>query len=197
MTTNDSDQARSLPVTVTTKRMVHGTQFKRICKALEHLYYLLLFSSVPTYQGRSDTWESWLAVGTDLAVRTPPSAVDSQDRYVDSVHSQPRDISIAVKGNPEGLERLGLALRAIESVRATIADPGGDPANAALADPAVRESMVIPLESALKTAKIDEDQSRQFVALAAQSVESLMIEDITGIVSVATVIETSTAESVR
>ena len=73
----------TLNVTVRTSRMPHGSEFKRITKAIEHLYYLTLFSSVPDYARRGDAWQSWLDAGTDLAVREAPKAVAREDRYVD------------------------------------------------------------------------------------------------------------------
>ena len=185
------DQTTSLSVSVATRRMLHGTQFKRICKAVEHLYYVILFSSVPTYRGRPGVWESWLSVGTDLAVRIPPSGVAREDQYLDSVHSQPREVSIVVHGNRDAIGELCRALQAIDSARASIAASGEELlAATALGDTAVHDSLVGPLESALETAKLGESQSARFIALLAQSVASLIVEDVTGLSAV--VAETDT-----
>jgi hypothetical protein len=93
-------------ITVRTSRMPHGSEFKRIHKAVEHLYYLVLFTSVPEYTGRTDTWDAWLQVGTDLGVREAPKVVAPADRYVDSIYSGTREIRITAQGNAQALARL-------------------------------------------------------------------------------------------
>lgn len=105
----------TLDVTVRTSRMPHGSEFKRIHKAVEHLYYLVLFSQVPEYKDRKDTWQSWLETGTDLGVREAPRGVARQDRYVESIYSGPREIRIKARGNAQALEQLS---ELVQNVRA-------------------------------------------------------------------------------
>jgi hypothetical protein len=107
--------------------MPHGSQFKRIHKAVEHLYYLVLFTSVPEYAGRSDTWESWLQVGTDLGVREAPKVVAPADRYVDSIYSGAREVRITPRGNAQALDRLAQLLRSVPGIEAQFAAAGLPP----------------------------------------------------------------------
>jgi len=115
--------AATLNITVHTSRMPHGSEFKRIQKAVEHLYYLVLFTEVPDYEDRDDTWESWHYVGTDLGVREAPTAAAVADRYVDSVHSGAREITIKATGNGKALERVAALLGNLKGAGAELA-PG-------------------------------------------------------------------------
>ncbi|HEV7679162.1 MAG TPA: hypothetical protein VGQ42_11390 [Candidatus Dormibacteraeota bacterium] len=105
-------------ITVRTSRMPHGSEFKRIHKAVEHLYYLVLFTAVPEYSGRSDTWESWLQVGTDLGVREAPKVVAPADRYVESIYSGAREVRITPRGNAQALERLDALVESPATIEA-------------------------------------------------------------------------------
>ncbi|HZS14447.1 MAG TPA: hypothetical protein VFC09_07605 [Candidatus Dormibacteraeota bacterium] len=115
----------TLNVTVRTSRMPHGSEFKRITKAIEHLYYLTLFSSVPDYARRGDAWQSWLDAGTDLAVREAPKAVAREDRYVESVYSGAREIRFAVHGNAQALEQLSELLHSPSTIASSLQVPAG------------------------------------------------------------------------
>jgi hypothetical protein len=108
-------------ITVRTSRMPHGSEFKRIHKAVEHLYYLVLFTAVPEYSGRADTWDSWLQVGTDLGVREAPKVVAPADRYVESVYSGAREVRISPRGNAQALDRLVQLLRSVPGIEAQFA----------------------------------------------------------------------------
>jgi hypothetical protein len=110
----------TLTVTVNTSRMPHGSEFKRIHKAVEHLYYLTLFSSVPAYSGRTDTWESWLQVGTDLGVREAPRAAAPADRYVESIYSGAREVRITARGNAQALDKLAALLQSMDGIEAQL-----------------------------------------------------------------------------
>jgi hypothetical protein len=110
----------TLDITVRTSRMPHGSEFKRITKAVEHLYYLTLFTEVPDYKSRKDTWDSWTEVGTDLAVREAPKAVDKADRYVESVYSGAREVRFRVHGNAQALELLSEMLHSLSSIPAQL-----------------------------------------------------------------------------
>jgi hypothetical protein len=111
----------TLSVSVHTSRMPHGSEFKRIHKAVEHLYYLVLFTEAPEYAGRSDAWQSWLDVGTDLGVREAPKVVAPADRYVDSIYSGAREVRITVRGNSQALDRVAQLLQSVRGAESQLA----------------------------------------------------------------------------
>jgi hypothetical protein len=171
-----------LVVEVTTRRMVHGTEFKRITKAVHHLYYLSLFTQTPRYQGTSAPWESWLAVGTDLAVREAPRAVDRADRYLESIYSGPREIRIAVNGNRLALDALARLLGSVEAVRSTVSgQDAADRAARVLADPAVQSAIAAPLAVACRAAELAPAHTEHFATLLAQSLTALTAADVVAI----------------
>jgi hypothetical protein len=112
----------TLTVSIATTRMPHGSEFKRLHKAVEHLYYLVLFTSVPEYAGREDTWRSWLDVGTDAGVREAPKAVAAADRYVADVYSGARETRVTARGNAQALEQVA---ELVQSVSGAAAQLGG------------------------------------------------------------------------
>jgi len=110
----------TLTVSIRTTRMPHGSEFKRLHKAVEHLYYLVLFSEVPEYRGREDTWASWQEVGTDLGVREAPKVVARADRYVDSIYSGARETRITARGNAQALERVAELVQSVQGIPSQI-----------------------------------------------------------------------------
>jgi hypothetical protein len=115
----------TLTVSVRTSRMPHGSDFKRIHKAVEHLYYLVLFTTVEEYRGREDTWASWLEVGTDLGVREAPKVVQPADRYVASVYSGARETRISARGNTRALEHVARLLQDVSGITSAVDAPAG------------------------------------------------------------------------
>ena len=110
-----------LPIEITTTRMVDGTTFKRLVKAIERLYYLTLFSASDR-PSPADDWQSWLDVGTHLTVRSAPLTADN-DRYVGSVHISSRSVTIKATGDSATLETLAGVIAGIGDARATEALP--------------------------------------------------------------------------
>jgi len=173
-----------LAVTVQTRRMPHGSEFKRIHKAVEHLYYLVLFSTAPDYRGRSETWESWLRIGTDLGVREAPHAVQPADRYVDSLYSGARETRITAAGNGKVLEQVARLLKAVDALLPALAEQSaGERGSAALADATVQAEIAVPLASALRAAHLRGEDSDRLSDLLRQSLVSLTVADVTGISS--------------
>jgi hypothetical protein len=171
-----------LIVEVATGRMVHGTEFKRITKAVHHLYYLSLFTQTPQYQGSSAPWASWLAVGTDLAVREAPRVVDRADRYLESVHSGPREIRIAVNGNRLALDALARVLASIEAVRTTVSgQDAADRTARVLGDPAVQATIAAPLAAACRAAELTPEHTEHFATLLRQSIAALTATDVVAV----------------
>ena len=177
--TVDDRPDERLVVEVTTSRMVHGTEFKRICKSVQHLYYFSLFTQAPEYERSPGSWESWLAVGTDLAVREAPRAVSRADRYLESVYSGPRVIRITVRGNRRALEALVRILGCIEAVRSTLPSQDADNRRArVLADPAVQAAIAVPLADACRAAEMGRQDTEHFATLLGQSLAALAGVDI-------------------
>jgi hypothetical protein len=151
-------------ITVRTSRMPHGSEFKRIHKAVEHLYYLTLFTAVPEYAGRSDTWQSWLDVGTDLGVREAPKVVAPADRYVESIYSGTREVRIDPRGNAQALEQLAELLQSVPDIEAHFAGAGLPPRFQGLLRQSVASLSVgdvVAIEAPAMVAAGEHQQARQ------------------------------------
>ena len=69
-----------LTITVKCESMLISTGFFRFCKAVEHFYYVLLFTSEPYVDAGAQPWRSWFEVGFHLAARAAPPAAGDADR---------------------------------------------------------------------------------------------------------------------
>ncbi len=166
-----------------TRRMPHSTQFHRIVRAPEHLYYALLLSTSQAYAGRPDPWRSWLRIGFALAVKEAPPGVAAADRLHRSVISEERRTLIRLSSAvPQVISTLHRLLAGIEGARPSVA--GGEDAarlEALVQAPQVAAALVGPLSEALADAGLDLDEAGAFMSLSERALIALTDNDITSV----------------
>lgn len=181
MTSNTKENSiAELRLVLRTSRMLYNTQFKRAEKAIEHLYYLLLFSGKNSaYQGHSP-WQSWIETGVDNAVREPPMIVPSSERVRVSTFFSARAVEVALdSSSAETLSQMEQLFLRIEIIRPTLRDC--DPPSRlrkVVHDNWVAERLITPLTGALRAAKLNESESDVFVELTNKSLLALTDGDI-------------------
>jgi hypothetical protein len=169
-------------IAVGTSRMLNGTAFKRVPKAIEHLYYLVLFSTGPDYAGGDAGWRSWLAEGTNLGVKAAPHAVTAEDTYRFAIHSGARDVTVTATGNPSALAAVAAIAVALDRLRpATAGKPSSDKAAAVLADPAISELVGGPVNANLNKGSLEPDQAEHIRSVLTDSFEWLSSDQIVAI----------------
>src|SRR5215469_729352 len=105
----------SLSVTFDAKRMPHTTEFLRITRSPERLYYLLLFSGD---SAGANGWSSWVNVGFNLAVKEAPPGTAKSDRVKVTTYPDPRHFAVELQGgNGQVIAELKGLLMQIESER--------------------------------------------------------------------------------
>ena len=65
----------TLSVVFDTVRMPHTTQFRRLERGTEELYYALVFTT-DAYQGRPEVWVSWVEMGFGVGLQEGPPDAD-------------------------------------------------------------------------------------------------------------------------
>ena len=104
-----------LNVTVTTRTMPHTSEFFGVTKAVERIYYALLLSTLDSYQGQEEPWQSWVEQGFSLAIRQPPPGTDPEDALITSVRSRGKIIEITASSEHQELLDQGAGvLEAVE-----------------------------------------------------------------------------------
>jgi len=170
-------------ITINTRRMVYGSPFKRMSKAVEHIHYLTLFSLSTPYAGTGDPWLSWQEDGTDLAVREAPSAARQPDRVTISVTSTARSVVVrATSENTRALDRTVSLVRHINELRPLV--QGKDEAarlEVLISDKAMLEQLVTPVTKALGAKGLREDEQETFPRLINGALIALTDPDITTI----------------
>jgi hypothetical protein len=130
--------------------MLISTQFFRFCKAVEHFYYALLFSSEDYAASAADAWHSWAAQGFHLAVREFPPAARPGDRL--TLDSRPgRTFEVTASSNNRGaLTRLCELVQEVEHARAALPSGGEEVRLQALLDnPAIESRLLRPVRESL------------------------------------------------
>ncbi len=173
----------ALNVAVNTRRMPHTTQFSRMIKAPEHLYYFLLLGTNPSYAKNQDVWTSWLQMGFGLALREGPPGSAKADSLKITVHHTPRRIESVVEGgHKETVAKLEKLMKAIEGLRPSVAskDEAGR-AQAVAANKEVAAQLLAPVEAAFKANGLRPQEIASFHAPLNQALFTLTDPDITSL----------------
>ena len=172
----------TLTIEVTTRRMPHSTQFHRIVRAPEHLYYALLFSVDAAYAG-PDPWLSWLGMGFGLALKEAPPAAREEDKLSRSVHSTARHTVITASSLNGGiLGRLSDLLQVVEDVRESVVGKGpGERVQAVTSSPEVSGLVLDPVREALANAGLRQEEAQALEAQIQRAFAALTDGDIASI----------------
>ena len=129
--------------------MLISTQLLRFRKAVENLYYALLFSS-EAYTG-ANPWDSWAEMGFNIAIRSAPPAAKESDRLtVDTAPGRTFEIT-ASNSNRVALTRLSDLLQEIERARTKPGSAGGEARVEALLDNSgIQSRLVRPVRESLE-----------------------------------------------
>ena len=182
----------TLAIAIETRRMPNTTKFRRIVKAPENLYYFLLFSGNSRYQGSQETWQTWLDMGFNLAVRDAPPGAAREHHALFTVKPRPRVTEISVTGGePKTMDGLDRLLRALEKRRpqvSSIQEPAAR-AKAAMGDKEIESQLLMPAMNALRAASLTPRVINGFIdpldqaiaALTDDYITSVKIEVLTGV----------------
>jgi hypothetical protein len=159
---------RTVQLVFDTVRMPHTTQFRRIERGVEELYYDLLFTSKTAYQDRPDVWASWVEMGFGVGLQEGPPGADRDDRIQISMRTQGKRMTLTASGgDDETRSQLSALLAHIETLRGALR--GRDDSQRAdhvVADERVAAQLVTPVTTAIGQAGLSPaDQQLLITAL--------------------------------
>ena len=171
-----------LTITVKCESMLISTGFFRFCKAVEHFYYVLLFTSEPYVDAGAQPWLSWFEVGFHLAARAAPPAAGDDDRL--HVEVRPgRTFEIKASGaNLKALEKLRELISELDRVRRSLG--AGDQKvrlQAIAADQKIGAALLTPLKNGLTRNAIGADAADAFSAMIDRGLLAMCDRHITAI----------------
>jgi hypothetical protein len=119
---NQATPTTKLKITVNTRRMLNGAQFRHAGKAVGHLYYLELFGTNPAYSDNPAWFVSWERTGLDLAVRAqPPVGKPADILYLTTQGSEAHWIEFRVSSGDEVvLDRLIALFQRLDKIRPSL-----------------------------------------------------------------------------
>ena len=124
-------RTETLRVSIKTTRMPHTTQFRRLQRGAEELYYFILFTG-DRYRDRNELWRFWSGAGFSTGLQAPVPGANAEDEIVVSMRSDGKHVVMTVfSGNEVAIKALAELLLRIESLRPNLAaegeqdDPGG------------------------------------------------------------------------
>ena len=173
----------TLSVSMDTKKVLFGTQMKRIQKGIEHLYYLLLFSTAPAYSKSADPWHLWYHQGTEQVVRVPPPGARQPDRYLDSLRYEARALHItALSSNKDTFAKLDTVLAEIDNLRLSLAGkPDADKLKDLLSSKRIAETLVAPVTEVIKRNGLPVEQGDTFLELMNKALLFLSDSDVVAV----------------
>jgi hypothetical protein len=102
--------------------MAHSTELKRLLRALDCLYYALLFSGQEPYEGHPEVWRGWVEFGFGTGLQQGPPVAEDPDRIRISTFSDGKQLTFTVsEGNPRTLQRWTELLHEVERIRPGVA----------------------------------------------------------------------------
>jgi hypothetical protein len=150
-------EGQEMRIVVDASVMPHSTQFRRIQRGTEELYYLLLFSSSADYRDRREVWKEWADTGFSTALQDAPFGVQSGDRIHISMRSDGKRFVLTARSSNKGaLAALEQLLRHLDALRTK-----GDP-EALTHDESVTASLVEPVVKAVAGASLRDDEAVLF-----------------------------------
>ena len=148
-------------------------QMKRFDKAVEFVYYVMLFCD--EYTSEPDVWKSWLDMGFHTGIRNAPPGAKRPDRILLSTKPAGKHFEISVVGgNPRQITKLKNVLDAVESVRAATSQQSDDHRlGMLLKDVVVCQHVIEPLGKALSVAGVTGDGENEFSGMMKRSLLAL------------------------
>lgn len=171
-----------LIITVNCESMLISTGFFRFCKAVEHFYYVLLFTSGPYVGAGAQPWLSWLEIGFHLAAReAPPAARDADRLHVDARPGRTFEIK-ASSANVKVLEKLRELIRELDRVRKSLgAGNQKDRLQAIVNDQTIGAALLTPLKISLTRNAIGADAVNAFSGMIHRGLLAVCDKQITSI----------------
>jgi hypothetical protein len=150
--TNVATTSSKIAVTFESERMTNSTELKRLLRALDTLYYAMLFSGEPEYEQRPEVWHGWVRLGFATGLQEGPSGAEPADRIRVHTFSNSKELTFTVHdGRVATLERWVRVLKEIDRVRLATAEPdGGQRARQLRLNDLVRREVVEPVAAATK-----------------------------------------------
>lgn len=180
-----SERTRTLRASFETSRMPHTTQFRRLQRGAEELYYFLLFTG-DRYQDRDDPWRLWSNAGFTTGLQASPPGADPGDEIVVSMQTDGKHITLSIFSGVEAtITALAELLQRVEFLRKRPVDSAavGDLAQTLLSDPVlealVRRSMTQAEAAGLRAdelASMSNALLRDLTAFVHPGIASVVIE---------------------
>jgi hypothetical protein len=119
---HQATKTTKLKITVNTRRMLNGAQFRHTGKAVEHLYYLEVFATNPAYTDNPGWFVSWERTGLDLAVRAQPPVEKPEDiLWLTTQGSEAHWIEFRVSsGGEDALGKLVALFQRLDKIRPSL-----------------------------------------------------------------------------
>jgi hypothetical protein len=146
-----ADQATSyVRVTFETERMPHSTELKRLLRAVDSLYYALLFAGEERYAGQAEVWHSWVKLGFATGLQEGPPGASEADRIRINTFSNSKELTFTVfAGSPSTVKRWIGLLNEIDEVRPELGGLEREKrVELLLADDVVRSQLADPVSAA-------------------------------------------------
>jgi hypothetical protein len=181
---NQATHTTQLKITVNTRRMLNGAQFRQAGKAVEHLYYLELFATNPAYSDNRAWFVSWERTGLDLAVRAqPPVGKPADILYLTTQGSEAHRIEFRVSsGDGVALGKLVALFQRLDKIRPSLSADftKDDRVRVLTTDSDLAGALFGPVQQALGK---DTPLADRFRHLATEALLALSDSDVTSIES--------------
>jgi len=163
-------------LTVIMSRMPHTTEFFRVVKSLEHMYYALLFATETPYAERPRRWRHWIDQGFSAAIRSAPPDVEEQDRIRTTVHSDKRLVEVVgFSENGTVLAKVAHVLSLIDAQRRSSSATQVEPSDEIVA------ALFHPVQESLAASALESTDAAAVLNVLNRGVKSLLYPDITSI----------------
>ena len=117
-------RTETLRVSIKTTRMPHTTQFRRLQRGAEELYYFILFTG-DRYQERNELWRLWSGAGFSTGLQAPVPGANAEDEIVVSMRSDGKHVVMSIfSGEEVAINALAELLLRIESLRPNLTSEG-------------------------------------------------------------------------
>jgi hypothetical protein len=156
--TRTQPSATTFVVSFETQRMPHSTELKRLLRAVDCLYYALLFSGSEEYAGQDEVWRSWVKLGFGTGLQEGPPGAREDDRIRINTFSEGKQLTFTVSaGDPSTLHRWSELLREIDRIRPELAGLETDErVEKLLTQSTIDSELTGPVSGAIKSCSAEE-----------------------------------------
>jgi len=164
----------------------------QIPPAIEHIYYMKLYTTHPEYAGNDQIWLDWSNMTFSTAIRNDPHGTNRAHRI--RCETEPWDRWVKLRAEVFGDEMSQAALKATEDIVLRVAQlldstRGQDEATRAAnlaADPVIKDGLITPVaERVAKLSRLRDEEKARINQAALDTLAWLTDGDFTAIKSTA------------